>query len=54
CLECRRSFTWSSDLVVYQQTHTRATPYQCHKGGRCFNRSSSPVTHQRMHTSKMY
>ncbi|NWT22831.1 ZNF3 protein, partial [Cardinalis cardinalis] len=50
CLECGKSFRWSSHLISHQMIRTGKWPYECGECGKGFRCSSTRVTHQHIHT----
>ncbi|XP_069605978.1 zinc finger protein 25-like isoform X3 [Ranitomeya imitator] len=52
CSECGKYFTWKSQFVTHQRTHTGEKPFSCSECGKCFNRKWVLDNHQKTHTGE--
>ncbi|NWS11070.1 ZN569 protein, partial [Pachyramphus minor] len=46
------SFSWSPDLMVHIQFHTREKPHRCLECWKSFSQISNLFYHQRVHTGE--
>uniref|UniRef100_A0A672FR13 C2H2-type domain-containing protein n=1 Tax=Salarias fasciatus TaxID=181472 RepID=A0A672FR13_SALFA len=47
CLDCGKSFRWSSRLTHHQRSHNNERPYRCNQCPKAFKGSSALLYHQR-------
>lgn len=47
CLDCGKSFKWSSRLAHHQRSHNNERPYRCNICPKAFKGSSALLYHQR-------
>lgn len=50
CLDCGKSFRWSSRLTHHQRSHNNERPYRCNLCPKAFKGSSALLYHQRYDT----
>ncbi|KTG04902.1 hypothetical protein cypCar_00003777 [Cyprinus carpio] len=50
CLDCGKSFKWSSRLAHHQRSHNNERPYRCNLCPKAFKGSSALLYHQSVHT----
>ncbi|KAM7383325.1 hypothetical protein PAMP_002988 [Pampus punctatissimus] len=54
CLDCGKSFRWSSRLTHHQRSHNNERPYRCNLCPKAFKGSSALLYHQRFtHSSNL-
>lgn len=51
CLNCRRLFQSSSNLIEHCRQHTREKPYKCELCDKCFTRKDYLKTHLKLHAA---
>nr|XP_019965597.1 PREDICTED: zinc finger protein 628 [Paralichthys olivaceus] len=52
CLDCGKSFRWSSRLTHHQRSHNNERPYRCNVCPKAFKGSSALLYHQRSHSGE--
>ncbi|KAJ8005140.1 hypothetical protein DPEC_G00143560 [Dallia pectoralis] len=52
CLDCGKSFKWSSRLAHHQRSHNNERPYRCNLCPKAFKGSSALLYHQRSHSGE--
>ncbi|XP_062848618.1 zinc finger protein 850 [Trichomycterus rosablanca] len=52
CLDCGKSFKWSSRLAHHQRSHNNERPYCCNLCPKAFKGSSALLYHQRSHSGE--
>ncbi|KAM8869178.1 uncharacterized protein znf628 isoform 1-T1 [Spinachia spinachia] len=50
CMDCGKSFRWSSRLTHHQRSHNNERPYRCNLCPKAFKGSSALLYHQRSHS----
>lgn len=54
CLDCGKSFKWSSRLAHHQRSHNNERPYRCNLCPKAFKGSSALLYHQRWEVNWFY
>ncbi|XP_063735278.1 zinc finger protein 628 [Eleginops maclovinus] len=52
CMDCGKSFRWSSRLTHHQRSHNNERPYRCNDCPKAFKGSSALLYHQRSHSGE--
>ncbi|XP_035528464.1 zinc finger protein 850 [Morone saxatilis] len=52
CMDCGKSFRWSSRLTHHQRSHNNERPYRCNICPKAFKGSSALLYHQRSHSGE--
>ncbi|XP_028971408.1 zinc finger protein 628 [Esox lucius] len=52
CMDCGKSFKWSSRLAHHQRSHNNERPYRCNLCPKAFKGSSALLYHQRSHSGE--
>lgn len=52
CMDCGKSFRWSSRLAHHQRSHNNDRPYRCNLCPKAFKGSSALLYHQRSHSGE--
>ncbi|KAJ8355001.1 hypothetical protein SKAU_G00225680 [Synaphobranchus kaupii] len=52
CLDCGKTFKWSSRLAHHQRSHNNERPYRCNLCPKAFKGSSALLYHQRSHSGE--
>ncbi|XP_073342020.1 uncharacterized protein znf628 [Pagrus major] len=52
CMDCGKSFRWSSRLTHHQRSHNNERPYRCNLCPKAFKGSSALLYHQRSHSGE--
>ncbi|XP_072316866.1 uncharacterized protein znf628 [Eucyclogobius newberryi] len=52
CLDCGKTFRWSSRLTHHQRSHNNERPYRCNLCPKAFKGSSALLYHERSHSGE--